>query len=70
VARVVSLEEIAANEHNLNIARYVAPLITEETLTVEEATELLTRSAHQAIAAEAGLLEMLGDLGLVTGSRP
>ena len=35
IARVVTLEEIAANDHNLNIPRYVEPKVEQEVLTVE-----------------------------------
>ena len=37
MARVVTLEEIAANDHNLNIPRYVEPLASQVTLTVDDA---------------------------------
>ena len=41
VARVVTLDEIAANDHNLNIPRYVEPKIEQEVLTVDEAMKRL-----------------------------
>jgi len=59
IARVVTLEEIAANDHNLNIPRYVEPQVEGEVLTVEEATERLRQSAEAAFAAEARLIELL-----------
>ena len=37
VARVVTLEEVAANDDNLNIPRYVEPLVDQDVPTVEEA---------------------------------
>ena len=37
VARVVTLEEIATNDNNLNITRYVEAKVEKDVLTVEEA---------------------------------
>jgi type I restriction enzyme M protein len=37
VSRVVTLEEIAANEHGLNIPRYVEPKVEQETLRLDQA---------------------------------
>lgn len=65
VARVVTLEEIAANDHNLNISRYVAPVVEQETLTVEEATQRLRESAQAAFAAEERLVAILRQEGLL-----
>jgi len=65
VARVVSLEAIAANDHNLNIPRYVEPQIEGETLTVEEATRRLRESVKAATAAEERLIAILKREGLV-----
>jgi type I restriction enzyme M protein len=59
IARVVTLEEIAANEHNLNIPRYVEPKVTTEVLTVEEAMKRLRASTEAAFAAEERLIEVL-----------
>ena len=59
IARVVTLEEIAANDHNLNIPRYVEPLVTSEVLTVEEAMTRLRESAEAAFAAEERLTQLL-----------
>lgn len=49
---MVTLEEIAANDYNLNIPRYVEPKVEQETLTVEEAMQRLQASAEAAFAAE------------------
>lgn len=65
VARVVSLEEIAANDHNLNIPRYVEPKVEQEVLTVEEAMNRLRESAATAFAAEERLVEVLKREGLL-----
>jgi type I restriction enzyme M protein len=59
IARVVSLEEIAANDHNLNISRYVEPKVEQEVLTVEEARERLRHSVEAAFAAEEKLISLL-----------
>ena len=59
VARVVTLDEIAANNHNLNIPRYVAPPITEAVVTVDDAMSRMRESATAAFAAEEKLVEIL-----------
>lgn len=59
IARVVSLEEIASNDHNLNIPRYVEPKVEQEVLTVDEAMKRLRESAEAAFAAEERLLSIL-----------
>ena len=51
-AKVVTLEEIAANDWNLNIPRYVEPVIEEETVSVEEALKQLQQALEEAYAAE------------------
>ena len=66
IARVVTLEEIAANDHNLNIPRYVETKVTGEMPTVEEAMQRLRGSAEAAFAAEARLVELLKDERLLT----
>ena len=65
IARVVTLEEIAANDHNLNIPRYVEPNVTTEVLTVEEAMHRLRGSAEAAFAAEERLVLLLHKEGLL-----
>src|SRR6266849_3123116 len=52
IARVVTLDEIAANEHNLNIPRYVEPKHHQDMLTVDEAMNRLRESATAAFASE------------------
>src|SRR5213594_618314 len=64
VARVVTLDEIAANDHNLNIPRYVEPKVEQETLTVDEAMKQLRKSAEAALAAEEKLVGILQREGL------
>ena len=65
IARVVTLEEIAANDNNLNIPRYVEPKVTTEVLTVEEAMTRLSESAEAAFAAEGRLCALLKNEGLL-----
>jgi type I restriction enzyme M protein len=65
IARVVSLEEIAANDYNLNIPRYIEPKVEQETLTVNEAMKRLQAGAEAAIAAEDRLIAILKREGLL-----
>lgn len=65
IARVVTLEEIAANDYNLNIPRYVEQKSEQETLTVEEAMERLRASTLAAFAAEEKLVVILQREGLL-----
>jgi type I restriction enzyme M protein len=59
IARVVPLEEIAANDHNLNISRYVEPKNDQVMLTVDAAMKQLRTSATAAFAAEENLIGIL-----------
>lgn len=65
VVHVASLDEIAANDHNLNIARYVQPKSSEVALTVEEAMARLRASAKVAMEAEENLIAILKREGLL-----
>ncbi|MHC1726480.1 MAG: N-6 DNA methylase [Syntrophobacteraceae bacterium] len=65
VARVVNLDEIASNDWNLNIPRYVEPRNDQEILTVEEAMNRLRESAAKAFAAEEKLVAILKREGLL-----
>ena len=65
VARVVALDEISSNDHNLNIPRYVEPKVERELLTVEEAMQRLQASAQAAFAAEEKLVMLLKREGLL-----
>jgi type I restriction enzyme M protein len=62
---VVTLEEIAANDHNLNIPRYVEPRVEREVLSVEEAMRRLQEIAQAAFAAEEKLIALLKREGLL-----
>ena len=66
IARLVTLEEIAANDYNLNIPRYVEPKVTTEVLTVEDAMQRLRTSAEAAFAAEGRLVGVLKTEGLLS----
>lgn len=65
IAKVVTLDEIAANDHNLNIPRYVEPTNDQEVVTVEEAMERLRKSAQAAFEAEDKLVAILKREGLL-----
>jgi type I restriction enzyme M protein len=65
VARAVPLDEIAENNYNLNIPRYVEPVIEEENITVEEAIGNLKEILSAAYAAEDRLKALLEKEGLM-----
>jgi type I restriction enzyme M protein len=62
---VVTLDEIAANDHNLNIPRYVEPKVEHETPTVDEAMKKLKSCTEAAFAAEDRLVTILKREGLL-----
>ena len=64
-AQVVSLDEIAENDWNLNIPRYVESVIEEETLTVAEPAQNLKRALDEACAAEDHRKKTLAEAGLM-----
>ena len=59
VARLVPLTEIEENDWNLNIPRYIEPVIEEETVTVGEAIKNLKTSLDAAYEAEDKLKKLL-----------
>ncbi len=65
ICRVVTLDEIRENDFNLNIPRYVEPVIEEESITVEQAMVNLKESLEAAYAAEERLKELLIREGLM-----
>ena len=65
VATVATLDEIAQNDFNLNIPRYVEPVVEEEQITVEEAVANLKKSLEGAYAAEDRLKALLQQAGLM-----
>lgn len=66
VCRVSTLDEIRANDFNLNIPRYVEPVIEEESMTIEQAIANLKESLQAAYAAEDNLMRLLSEAGLLT----
>ena len=65
-----ALDDIAANDHNLNIPRYVAPKDEREVLTVDVAMKQLQESAHAALIAEEKLIGILMREGLLVANDP
>jgi type I restriction enzyme M protein len=65
VARVVPLDEIASNDHNLNISLYVQPKDDRPVVTVDQAMKQLKESAEAAFAAEDKLIALLKKEGLL-----
>lgn len=65
IARVVPLEEIVANDYNLNIPRYVEPKVEGKVPTVEEAMKRLKECTKLAFAAEETLAGILKREGLL-----
>ena len=62
---MVTLEDIAANDYNLNIPRYVEPKVEQEAMSVDEAMRRLKESADAAFAAEDRLIAILKKEGLL-----
>ncbi|RMH16910.1 MAG: SAM-dependent methyltransferase, partial [Gammaproteobacteria bacterium] len=65
VCHVATLDEIRDNDYNLNIPRYVEPVIEEESISVDEAIANLKQSLQAAYAAEDRLKELLQREGLL-----
>jgi type I restriction enzyme M protein len=63
--RVVTLDEVNANDGNLNITRYVERPIENDTISVEEAVASLKSAIDEAYAAEDRLKELLREVGLL-----
>jgi type I restriction enzyme M protein len=63
--RLVGIEEIKENDYNLNIPRYVEPVIQEETITIREALDNLKKTVQEAYAAEDHLKFLLKREGLL-----
>lgn len=66
VARVVTLDEIAANDDNLNIPRYVEPKSDQKVITAKEAMKQLRANAATAFEAEVKLIDVLKREGLLS----
>lgn len=65
ISRVVTLDEIRENDFNLNIPRYVEPVIEEEAITIDQAIANLKESLQAAYTAEDRLKEFLIQEGLL-----
>lgn len=65
VCRVATLDEIRKNDYNLNIPRYVEPVIQEESLSIDQALANLKNSLQAAYAAEERLKGLLLREGLL-----
>lgn len=65
IARLVPLDEIKQNDWNLNISRYVDPIVQKETMTVKESLKKLQESLAAAYAAEDHLQSLLKQAGLM-----
>lgn len=65
LARVVPISEIAANDHNLNITRYVHVGVEAEAVDVAEEVEKLIELRSQRDAAEERMMGFLKELGYV-----
>jgi type I restriction enzyme M protein len=64
LARLATLDEIAENEWNLNIPRYVEPVAEAEIFSVEDALANLNSSLKEAYDAEERLRGLLKASGL------
>ena len=62
-ARVVGLDEIGDNEHNLNIPRYVDTFEPEARLPVAEALRVLADAEVEAQQAQSLLSNLLNKVG-------
>ncbi|EFC90953.1 type I restriction-modification system, M subunit [Dethiosulfovibrio peptidovorans DSM 11002] len=62
---MVTLDEIRENDFNLNIPRYVEPVIEEESMTIDQAIANLKESLQAAYAAEDRLKALLEKEGLM-----
>ena len=63
LAHVADLDEIAANDHNLNISRYVDTSEPVEVLSVEDALTQLREAERRRDEAAARMDELLAGLG-------
>ena len=67
-AKVVILDELAKNDWNLNIPRYVESIAQEETSSVADAISNLKTAMEEAYAAEDRLKVLLREAGLMLDS--
>ncbi|GAC1582098.1 MAG: class I SAM-dependent DNA methyltransferase [Ktedonobacteraceae bacterium] len=69
IAKVVTLDEIARNDWNLNIPRYIEAVTKEETSNVAEALANLKTALDEAYAAEDRLKKLLQEAGLTEENK-
>jgi len=65
ISRVATLDEIRAQDYNLNISLYVEPVIVEDTMTVSEVLSDLKKAAADCEAAENRLKQLLAESGVL-----
>lgn len=65
ICRVVGLDEVRKNDFNLNISRYVEPIVEKETKTVKQTFAQLKKSLDSANAAEDRLKVFLKKEGML-----
>ena len=61
------MAELEENDWNLNIPRYVLPVLEEDSMTLDEAITNLKESLNAAWEAEERLKQLLGEAGLLEG---
>ncbi len=66
-SKVVGMDELAENDWNLNIPRYVLPVFEEDLMTLDEVIANLKESLDAAWGAEERLKGLLGEAGLLEG---
>ena len=66
-SKVINMAELEENDWNLNIPRYVLPVLEEDSMTLDEAITNLNESLNAAWEAEECLKELLGEAGLLEG---
>lgn len=69
LAYLASLSEIECNDWNLNIPRYVEPLVETETISIDDVLAGLRESLESAYVAEAHLKSFLRKVGLAPPSE-
>jgi type I restriction enzyme M protein len=67
LSRVVSMDEINDNGDNLNISRYVEPIVSEREISLAEALANLKQCLKETNDAEAVLKKLLIQEGLLNG---
>jgi type I restriction enzyme M protein len=65
IAKVATLGQIEKHEWNLNIPRYVEPVVEKESATVEQAMTDLEEALREAYRAEDKLRRLLNEAGLM-----